>query len=743
MELFLSCRMSEKDPVDYVNPNIGGIGHLLQPTLPLVHLPNSMMRISRQPKGYQSEQIDYFPIQIYSYRFGLVGKMMITQGKLNPDPTEWSSHYDHDFEITKPFYYSVLLEDYDIHTDLTVNEHSAFYRFNFQSEEQSYLYIQTQNEGFIEILPEQKVIQGFDVISKVKVHFLIKLDQPISTYGTFQNNTITEKQIQIKGKNVGCYIGIAPHLETPLNLKSAVSYISLEQAKKHLDREIPHWDFEQLKQKNRNVWNQILSKIKVEGGSEEQKVVFYTALYRCFERMVNISEDGKYYSAYDNAVHDDEGIDFYIDDWSWDTFRALHPLMILLNPEEQVKKITSYIRMYEQWGWMPVFPLLTGDAGCMNGNHGVAIIADAYCKGLRNFDLNKAYQGFRKTELEATMLPWRNGPLTELDVFYHKNGFYPSPKFGQAEWVEEVDDWEKRQAVSLTLAYSYDDWCLARLAKALGKNEDYEFFIKKAQNYKNHFNPEIGFFAPKSADGEWVKPFDPKLSGGMGSREYFAENNAWTYLFDVLHDFQGLMSLLGGSDEFLTKLDELFTTDLGTWKPAFYAQFPDATGNVGQFAMGNEPSLHIPYLYNYAGAPWKTQKRIRSLLDLWFTNSPLGICGDEDGGGLSSFYVFSAMGFYPVTPGTPYYNIGSPIFSRVDIDLGNDNKFVIQANNCSAQNKYIQAAILNGKQLDNPFFSHQDIKHGGILMLEMGPRPNKNWGSTSEGPYSMSRNQTF
>jgi predicted alpha-1,2-mannosidase len=736
------CTMTQKDPVDYVNPNIGGIGHLLQPTIPLVHLPNSMMRISRQPKGFQSERISYFPIQIYSHRFGMIGKLMITQDTLNPDPETWASEYDHDFETAKPYYYSVLLEDYDIYTEITTHEHSAHYRFNFQSQKPANLYIQTQNKGLIEIIPNQNIIQGFEVVSGVKVYFRIKSDQAFTNFGTFQNTNQVENQLRIEGDEVGAYIVIKPQNGNPLNLKVGVSYISSEQATTNLDKEIPDWDFENLKQKNRNSWNQALSKIKVEGDSEEQKVVFYTALYRCFERMVNISEDNLYYSSYDNSVHDDEGINFYIDDWVWDTYRALHPLMILINPEEQLKKIVSYIRMYQQSGWIPAFPLLTGDAACMNGNHAAAVIADAYFKGLRDFDLEQAYQGLKRTELETTMLPWRNGPLTELDIFYHENGFYPSPKYGQEEWVKEVHGWEKRQAVSLALAHSYDDWCLSLLAKELGKNDESEFFIKKAQNFKNHFNPAIGFFAPKSADGEWVKPFDPKLSGGIGSREYFAENNAWTYLFDVQHDIEGLIELLGGRGNFILKLDELFTTDLGTWKPSYYAQFPDATGNVGQFAMGNEPSLHIPYLYNYAGVPWKTQKRIRALLDLWFTDSPFGICGDEDGGGLSSFYVFSAMGFYPVTPGTPYYNIGSPLFSKSIIDLGDNKTFTIVSNNCSVQNKYIQSATLNGKRLEDPFFSHHDIINGAVLEFEMGPRPNKKWGSQSTGPYSMSKAQT-
>ena len=520
-------------------------------------------------------------------------------------------------------------------------------------------------------------------------------------------------------------------------MKLAISYLSMVQTERHLNREIPDWEFDRLLTKNRSVWNRALGKIKIEGGSENERVAFYTALYRCLERMVNISEEGKYYSRYDDAVHDDQGFDFYVDDWAWDTYRAQHPLQILLNPEAQQNKIRSYLRIFEQSGWIPLFPTMIGDLACMNGNHPSAIIADAWFKGIRDFDIGKAYEGLKKRQLEATMLPWRNGPLTELDRFHHQNGYFPALKPDQQEWIKEVDAFEKRQAVAVTLGHSYDDWCLAMLARELGRKEDCDFFLKKATNYKNLFDPDIGFFAPRDQEGQWIRPFDPKFGGGFGGRDYFAENNAWTYLFDVQHDVQGLIDLLGGKEKFIAKLDALFSEECGIRKSTYFAQFPDATGLIGQFAMGNEPSLHIPYLYTYAGAPWKTQKRIRQLMDLWFTNSPFGMCGDEDGGGISSFYVFSAMGFYPVTPGSPYYNIGSPLFSKVEINLGKNKYFTIEAKNCNRLNKYIQSAKFNGKPLINPFFTHQEMANGGDLLLEMGPRPNFEWGKDSDGPYSM------
>jgi predicted alpha-1,2-mannosidase len=401
----------------------------------------------------------------------------------------------------------------------------------------------------------------------------------------------------------------------------------------------------------------------------------------------------------------------------------------MLNPGLESLKIQSYVRMYEQSGWMPSFPILTGDVPCMNGHHSAAIIADAYFKGIRGFDIEKAYEGLRKNAMEATMLPWRNGPMCSLDTFYLEKGYYPALNIGEKETVAMVHPFEKRQAVAITLGHSYDDWCLAQLAKALNKNEDYEYFLKRSHNFYNLFNKETGFFEPRNTEGSWVKDFDPKFSGGLGNRDYYDENNGWTYLWDVQHDIAGLVDLLGGKEKFVKKLDQLFIEELGKWKPDYLQQMPDATGQVGQFVMGNEPSLHIPYLYNYAGAPWKTQKRIRMLLDTWFPNTPFGIPGDEDGGGLSGFVVFSSMGFYPVTPGIPAFNIGSPLFKEVSVKLQNNKIFRIVAKESNRQNKYIQKAFLNGKEWNKPWFSWDDIKDGGELVLDMGSRPNYTWGS--------------
>ncbi len=300
---------------------------------------------------------------------------------------------------------------------------------------------------------------------------------------------------------------------------------------------------------------------------------------------------------------------------------------------------------------------------------------------------------------------------------------------GEKETIPEVHSFERRQPVAVTLGTSYDQWCLSQIADELGKTDEAEYFRKASFNYRNLFNEETKFFHPKDDEGNFIEPFDYKFSGGMGARAYYDENNAWVYRWDVQHNIPDLIDLMGGNEAFVNNLDAMFTEPLGRSKYAFYAQLPDHTGNVGQFSMANEPSLHIPYLYNYAGQPWKTQKRLRKLLHEWFRNDLMGVPGDEDGGGMSSFVVFSSMGFYPVTPGQPNYTIGSPIFKHVSVDLGNGKTFEIEARNASVENKYIQSATLNGEKLDKPWITHEAIINGGKLVFEMGPVANKKWGT--------------
>ncbi len=728
-----SCSNKSPEPVDFVNPDIGGIAPLLQTTVPLVNLPNSMMRIHKLPGKYQAEKISGFPFMLVAHRNGTAGLLMPVAGKISSERKEWASYYDHDFEVCKPYYYSVWLEDPDINMELTVGERSSFYRIAWNRNEPKYLMLAVTGRGEINV-PDNNTVEGYEVYTgNVNVYFYIKTDRSFSSDSLWNEEGRSGNNISvIGGEKPSASLCFDIKEQEKAGIKMGISFISTDQARQNLEKEIPGWNFEELKTEGRNKWNKALSKIEVEGGSTDQKTVFYTAMYRTYERMVNISENGRYYSGYDDTIHMDNDTSFFVDDWMWDTYRAAHPLHALINPDLENLKIQSYVRMYEQGGWMPSFPIVSGDLPCMNGHHSAAIIADAYFKGVRGFDIEKAYEGLRKNAMEATMLPWRNGPMCSLDTFYLEKGYYPALNPGEKETVVQVHPFEKRQAVAVTLAHSYDDWCLAQLAKALGKDDDYKYFMERAHNFYRLFNHDTGFFAPRTADGSWVRDFDPKFSGGLGSRDYYDENNGWTYLWDVQHDIAGLINLLGGREKFVSRLDQLFTEDPGRWKPDYLQQFPDATGQVGMYVMGNEPSLHIPYLYNYAGAPWKTQKRIRMLLDTWFTNSPFGIPGDEDGGGLSGFVVFSSMGIYPVTPGLAAFNIGSPVFTDVRIHLNNNRTFHISAKKSDRQNKYIQGATLNGIEWNKPWFSWDEIKDGGELVLEMGPRPDFDWGSAKE-----------
>ena len=695
----------QKEVVDYVNNRIGNISHLLVPTYPTSQLPNAMLRMNPDHNEFTTDRMGGLPLNVPSHRQGSVLMMMPFVG--DEVPRSYAYRYDH--EQTAPYRYSVYLDDFGIVVDYAPATRSALFTLDF--EQAGKRHVQLRSSG--EIFSSDKAMWGWDNYHGTKHYFFLEFDTA---------------PVAFSGKD-GEAVRYASFDEgvTEVKARYGVSYISAEQAEKNMRDEIAHFDIERVVEQGRKAWNEALGQISVEGGSEDERTTFYTALYRCYERMINVSEDGKYYSAWDGQVHDDEGTPFWTDDWVWDTYHALHPLQTILNPEAQSQKLTSYIRMFRQSGWVPTFPTIFGDAHCMNGNHAAAMFADALAKGIE-FDVEAAFEGMHHTVLTESMIPWYRGAKTSLDDFYHANGYFPALHEGEKESVKEVNSFENRQAVAVTLAASYDDWCIAQLAREAGREEDYRFHLERSFNYRHLFNKETGFFHPKDAEGEFIQPFDYIFSGGTGARAYYDENNAWTYIWDVHHNIADLIALFGSEERFIEKLDALFMQGLTTSKWKYYSVLPDSSGGVGQYVMGNEPSFHIPYLYCYAGEPWKTQKRVRMLMESWFRNDLMGICGDEDGGGMSAFYVFSAMGFYPVTAGLPYYVIGSPLFDKVEIALHNGKTFKVVAENNSKENKYIQSATLNGKPYTKTYFSHEDIISGGELRLVMGDRPNKAWG---------------
>lgn len=705
--------VSSRDAVSYVNPNIGGVGHILQPTRPTVQLPNQMIRMYPDRKDYLDDQIRSFPLTLDSHRQGLLFSMMPFTGQPGQNRSPISA-WNPGNEIATPYYYSVWLEDYDVTLEFTPGAKTGCFRMTFPHNTPRHVLLRIMQSGEWTRLDAQ-TLTGVEQFHGMKAFVYGQFSQPFEFTAAEQNRN-----------RKGSLVSWTQDKPAVIEFRYAISFISDQQAKANFQSEIAGRSFESMKADARRAWSKVLNQIEVQGGTESHRRTFYTALYRCYERMMDITEDGRYYSNYDKKIHTADR-PFYVDDWVWDTYLAHHPLRTILNPDQQADMIQSYVRMYQQSGWLPTFPLLWGDNPCMNGFHSTIMILDAYRKGIRNFDTATAFAAMKKNAMEATMLPWKNGPSCALDRFYAEKGYYPALAPGQPETEPAVHGFEKRQSVAVTLGHSYDDWALSQYAAELGHADDAAYFAARANNYKNLYWKEKGFFMPKDDQGNWID-IDPKFDGGMGGREYYDENNGWTYLWQVQHDIPGLMDLMGGKQAFEQRLDQLFREDLGRSKYELWARFPDFTGIVGQFSMGNEPSFHIPYLYNFTDSPWKTQKKIRMLLNAWFPDTMFGIPGDEDGGGMSAFVVFSCMGFYPVTPGLPAYTIGSPVFEKVTIHLPNGKQFTVSAPGCSETNMYIQQAFLNGKPLNEPWITHDNIVNGGELKLIMGPRPNKTWG---------------
>ena len=716
--LSISCLSAFAQSTADIDPTIGNVGQLLEPTRPTASLPNQPVRVYPIRKDYLDDQITCFPLTAVSHRLGEVFALRPVLGPVHAD--QWSARMPYGNEVTRPWYYSTYLLQDEITVEFTPGRFTGFYRFTFPAGKIPALLLDMFNDGESSWhfgrageLAGMETWQG-----NIKVYMYGEFSHP-GTPGTLDSNRRRS------------YITF-PAGTLAVGLRYAISFISADQAKKNYETEIKDKTFDAVKQHAESAWSNLLTRIRVEGGTPAQRRSFYTALYRCHERMVNITEGGHYYSGYDHQVETDSR-PFYVDDWSWDTYLALHPLREILHPAQEEDMLQSYVRMYHQSGWMPTFPVLFGDYACMNGFHSSVIFLDAWRKGLRNFDVSTAYQGMRKNSTDATLLPWRNGPKTPLDDFYHDKGYMPALHPGEKETQPDVHPFEKRQAVAVTLGASFDDWALAQLAKDLGKTEDFQLFSLRAHNFNNLWNNEKKFFLPKDDKGNWID-IDPKFDGGQGGRDYYDENNGWTYLWQVQQDIPALIGLLGGKQAFEARLDQLFREDLGRSKYEFWNKFPDATGLVGQFSMANEPSFHIPYLYDYVGAPWKAQQKIRLLLATYFPDNVYGIPGDEDGGGMSAFVVFSSMGFYPVTPGIPVYAIGSPVFTRLTIDLDNGKQFTLIAHNSSVENKYIQSARINGVELKSPWFTHRQLMDGGTLELQMGPKPNKKWGADATLP---------
>lgn len=725
---------SQEDFTKYIDPTIGNVVPFLVPTYPTMHLPNQMIRMFPVKQDYTSDQVDAFPLQVTSHRQAGILQMKVSVGKIAKSSWNQKMNIDHDLEVYHPWLYSTYLIDDDIRVSFAPGEKCAIYKIDFLGSGLKNLLIKGSselksafdNQGTFSF--EEKVSETSRGLNPVK------MTVPVFVYGELcnsNNNLIKDASVDIQ--NGKCAVSFSKASRSSILVRYAVSYISPDQAKINFDNELKNISFDDLTTSGKKAWEKVINQIEVKGGTEAQKRTFYTSLYRTKERMVDINEGGKYFSGYDGKVHESNR-PFYVDDWIWDTYRAQHPLRTILNPKMENDVLNSYTLMYEQSGWMPTFPQLQGNHMCMNSYHSSAIFIDGCRKGLKDYNVEKAYEGIKKNLMEGTFIPWRQGTTRRpIDDFYHEKGYFPSLHSGEAETEPQMDDFEKRQPVPVTLGISYDFWTLAELAKELGKNDEYKQFSNKGLDYKNLWNPEQRLFMPKDDKGNWID-IDPKSAGGKGYREYYDENNGWTYAWDVQQDIEGLAQLLGGKKAAEERLDQLFRESLGMKRSEFYVHGSNSTGMVGQFSMGNEPSFHIPYLYNYFGAPWKTQKRTRFLLDVWFKDNIFGIPGDEDGGGMSAFVVFTSMGLYPVTPGLPFYNITSPVFEETTINLSDGKTFTVLAKGASRTKKYIQKAFINGEEIYGPFITHKQIMAGGTLELILDELPNKEWGKDARVP---------
>jgi len=660
----------------------------------------------------------------------------------------YESSYSHQEEEASPGYYAVQLKDYGIKAELTATERVGLHRYTFPETENAHFIIDVTHsltpgrDAYVNILNDHQ-IEGYvtgDMEGSYNLpltcYFFAEFDKKYSSAGTWNGEHTSPDQLEINGKDgTGAYIDFSTSEGEQVLVKVGISFVSIEGAKKNMAAELPHWDFEKVRQQARNAWNDKLNKIEIRGGSDDQKSIFYTSMYHSlmFPRVFS-DIDGAYYSHFDKQVHVSPGERYYVDFSLWDTYRAQHPLLAYLEPERQNEMIRTFLAMYDQGGRIPLHVSYKNYyQAVMIGDHATSVIVDSYKKGLWDYDVEKAYEAIKKNAIEPGERPSSRYGLD----------YYMDLKYIPAEKI--------RESVSVTLENAYEDWCLAEMAKALGKEEDHTFFANRSTYYRNLYDDQTGFMRPRMADGSWLEMcdslpeiictdvhpyyscFDP-LWVGVSPNRHFTESNAWQYLWYVPHDVQGLIHLMGGKHAFIQKLDTLFVMtpyESGT------RQYAPLRSKIGQYVHGNEPVHHVAYLFNYAGEPWKTQNWVNEIRNKMYGPGPDGLCGNDDMGQMSAWYIFSALGFYPVAPGQNVFAIGTPLFEEATIHLGNyfDNKtFTVKADGVSAENIYIQSATLNGKPHNKSWIDHRDIVNGGVLHFNMGPKPNKDWGNREVPP---------
>ncbi|WP_430811895.1 MULTISPECIES: GH92 family glycosyl hydrolase [unclassified Carboxylicivirga] len=628
--------------------------------------------------------------------------------------------YSHDKEWAQPGYYAVDLLNSGIKVELTASKRVGMHRYTFGSGDARSVIVDLGHainwdratDTYIEQESPTRFV-GYRMssgwASEQNLYFVIETSEPVSAFQVIKGGALLD-QSSLKGTDVRASLSFDTSNAKPLLLKVGLSSASIDGARMSIEKEIPGWDFDAQRQLAANVWEDELQKIKVTSPEEDVKTIFYTALYHSMIAPFTHSDHNGEYKGLNGKVNKAEGFDRYTVFSLWDTFRASHPLFTIVQQDKVRDFVESFMAIYRESGLLPVWELVGNETNCMIGYHAIPVIADAWQKGLISDMDGDAL-------LEA-MVTSANSDLAGLP-HYRKHGYLPADL--------------ENESVSKALEYAYDDWCIAQMAKSLGNDEVYNTFMERAAFYQNHFDATTGFMRGKLANGQWKKEFDPLFSSHR--EDEYVEGNAWQYSWFVPHDMNGLVKLHGGKDAFVTKLDSLFTIEAAVKGEN---ASPDISGLIGQYAHGNEPSHHVAYAYNYVGMPWKTAERVNEILRTMYTTEVDGLCGNEDCGQMSAWYVLSSMGFYPVNPADGNYILGSPLFDEVSVSLANGKTFTITAENNSPENIYIQSATLNGKAMQRSWFSHADLLQGGQLKLVMGNQPNDAWG-TSDLPPSMTR----
>ena len=622
--------------------------------------------------------------------------------------------FSHNNEIGRPDYYRVTFDN-GITTEMAPDIRSVHMRFSFKKKRNAYLVIDgyVGNSNFC-IDPKERKITGWvdnhrfvNRPETFRNYIVIYFDKPFIEYGTWGGGFSESGGKEGSGQNCGIYLKFAPG--TKVQAKAASSYISLEQAEVTLSNEVGRdKDLEATRKRGHDTWNSLLSRVVVSGGSEDHIKTFYSCLFRAnlFSRVFyEIKHDGSpyYYSPYDGKIHDGY---MFTDNGFWDTFRSQFPLTNILHPTQQGRYMNALLAAQEQCGWLPAWSN-PGETGGMLGNHAISLLADAWAKGIRTFDPEKALAAYAHEAMNKG--PWGGANGRAGWKEYFELGYVSFP--------------ESSGSTAQTLEYAYDDFCAWTIAKSIGDDFYAEVFARQMYNYRNVFDSSVGFMRGRGIDGRWLEPFDPYEWGGP-----YTEGNAWHYNWSVFHDIQGLINLYGSNDAFTLKIDSVFNNsnrvNPGWYGSMIHEMVEMQLAGMGQYAHGNQPIQHLAYLYSYAGQPWKTQYWVRQIVDRLYDSSEKGFPGDEDQGGMSSWYVLSALGIYSVTPGTDQYVIGSPTFGKGTITMEDGREFTIEAENNSKENVYIQSATLNGVPLDRNYITYKEITEGGILHLVMGPEPN-------------------